>query len=278
MDTCGIDGCGRSVKARGLCDKHYLKARRSGEHHLFSGPGRGRYAPETSRTCSGVAECGKKERTRGLCNSCYQVRRNDGTLKLVQFTNSGSTCRVDGCSNDASTLGLCRSHYWRQTKYGDPSGIPKPRPKKTGNKCATGGCPGLSVALGMCRNCYANFKRHGHAEKRSDWFNKRSQKIIDLKGYVYVYAGKHANANRSSRVPEHRLIMSNFLGRPLYKNENVHHKNGDKADNRLENLELWVTSQPSGQRPLDLIKWARSILETYEIDESKLKELEYRNQ
>ena len=222
-----------------------------------------------------VDGCYKNMLAQGRCSQHYTsaVRSGEISRKPQKIVNSGP-CPVQDCGKPKYGAGFCQAHYERFRKYGDPLGLAA---KKTGNPCTTSGCAGLSVALGMCRNCYANFKRHGHAEKRSDWFNKRSQKIIDLKGYVYVYAGKHVNANRSSRVAEHRLTMSNFLGRPLYKNENVHHKNGDKADNRLENLELWVTTQPSGQRPLDLIKWARSILETYETDESKLKELEYRN-
>lgn len=56
-------------------------------------------------------------------------------------------------------------------------------------------------------------------------------------------------------TPEHRYVMQKHIGRSLVRGETVHHKNGDRSDNRLENLELWAHSHPYGQRVTDLIPY-----------------------
>ena len=58
------------------------------------------------------------------------------------------------------------------------------------------------------------------------------------RGYVYIRAPDHPCAGKDGYVAEHRLVMEAHLGRYLQASEVVHHINGVKNDNRIENLEL----------------------------------------
>lgn len=95
------------------------------------------------------------------------------------------------------------------------------------------------------------------------WRGGRSLKVD---GYVYAYSPDHparSGGKCKRQVLEHRLVMEKVLGRYLLPNENVHHINGNRSDNRPENLELWVKKQPLGQRVSDLVAYAREILALY---------------
>jgi len=90
-----------------------------------------------------------------------------------------------------------------------------------------------------------------------------SRRFIATDGYARIYKPAHPNSWPNGQMLEHIYVMSQIIGRPLLKEENVHHKNGIRDDNRPENLELWSTSQPAGQRIQDKVSWAKEILALY---------------
>lgn len=121
----------------------------------------------------------------------------------------------------------------------------------------------IPVKRGNSNSCgciRANYVRN--QKKGSESCSWKGGRIVE-DGYVLIYKPDHVHAKSNGYVREHKYVMSEYLGRPLLKYENVHHINGNKEDNRIENLELWSTSQPCGQRVVDKLKWANEIIKLY---------------
>lgn len=94
---------------------------------------------------------------------------------------------------------------------------------------------------GLCGACF-NKSRTGEL---SPWY--KCGELINTQGYREVLMPRddffYGMANKYNYVREHRLVMAKHLGRCLHRWESVHHKNGDKLDNRIENLELTTKNQ-----------------------------------
>ena len=90
-----------------------------------------------------------------------------------------------------------------------------------------------------------------------DLSNERYQ---DKSGYIIRSAPMHPFRRSTGFVPEHRLVMEKHLGRYLTENETVHHVNGKRDDNRIENLELrYKAKHPKGLSLEDMIKTIESF-------------------
>jgi hypothetical protein len=177
------------------------------------------------------------------------------------------TCSVPGCERAFYGKGYCQSHWQRARKTGDPKAdIPLQGEGKL--TCRVSGCGRYRHGHGYCNGHYRRIERHGSPHAGGPFKQRRdkSERYIDKKGYVQVYRPEHPNAWADGWCPEHRLVMADHLGRSLTAEEVVHHGPGGRADNRIENLELWTRSHPDGQRVKDVLEWAKEFVARYAND------------
>lgn len=129
----------------------------------------------------------------------------------------------------------------------------------------------------FAKNCSRKCSNKSQSNRQfgEDNPNYKDGKKITDQGYVQLLVGReHPMAGRGGYVLEHRYVMSEYLERPLRRCEVVHHINGNRKDNRIENLELCgkqEKTQPVGQRYYDVISsiMDHSLISNMDIETRK---------
>jgi hypothetical protein len=183
---------------------------------------------------------------------CHRPARGGNTIckrhQVSEWRARQGECSLSHCDRRIDAADLCTTHYNRKRR-----GLPDwdaeiPRRMKRGGACAKAGCDEPTQARGYCRLHYQRVFKLGYADGGPVGLMKAAsgEGGDDGRGYRILTVN-------GQRIAEHRWVMEQTLGRPLWPDEEVHHKNLIRDDNDPSNLELWCTTQPRGARVEDLV-------------------------
>lgn len=174
-------------------------------------------------------------------------------------------CAVPVCDRKHFAKSYCKAHYYRWRRTGDAGLSPiSDKMERVGRVCSIEGCERAIKCRGYCNAHYFRSRSTARTKKPIDrplypkGSPRQGGRWKTIHGYIWLTL-----PGSGRRLAEHRWVMEQHIGRRLLSHETVHHKNGVRDDNRIENLELWVSLHPAGQRVEDLVAFAKDVLARY---------------
>ena len=201
----------------------------------------------------------------GLCAGHYAQERKGKELCPLRYPKTN--CDIAACDRAHSAKGLCRVHATQAIKgklIADMRPVLYRNMHRDNAYCSVSDCLDIARVHALCRYHY-NRERNGlPPHRKRPGYSKPGERKLYPNGYMYIKVPGHGSPRRRDWQQEHRYVMETHLERNLLAHETVHHINGVKDDNRIENLELWSHSQPYGQRVSDKLAWAKNFIAQYE--------------
>ncbi|MBC7373640.1 MAG: HNH endonuclease [Frankiales bacterium] len=209
-----------------------------------------------------IPDCQSETYARGLCGRHHKQLQRHGQ---AQPDTGPRPCAALGCDRQAVTRGWCHGHYLRWSRTGDVQ-ADRPLRRPVRDNCTIESCTNGAHSAGLCRAHARRQRLYGDPHHGGALRTVTGQGSLN-NGYWWIGVPAHLRylvpPGRRADF-EHRLVMAQKLGRPLLPDEVVHHRNGNRLDNSPDNLELWTTAQPKGQRVEDKLEWAYAMLARYD--------------
>lgn len=222
---CSVDGCDRKPFQNGLCSAHSFRMKRFGDVGT----------PEIGVARHTGARSPKMPPLDVECYHCAKPFKKPYGLARAAGLDSRNFCsrkcyQITVGTPPMLTCGMCERPFMAPKNKADSRGM---QINKKAKYCSV-----------TCR------------------IRAQSKDVVlDSRGYVLVAPPGGGKKN----LFEHRVVMESVIGRPLRKEETVHHKDGNRTNNDPSNLELWSSRHGKGQRVEDKIEFCKSFLIDYGI-------------